>query len=77
MKIKGFPSIKCPVCGSWLCNARDITVKKGTAAQPIDNQEALLSESLNAEYIIKCSKCKSFVALIKEKTEQSVEKSTA
>lgn len=77
VKLKGFPTIKCPVCSSWLCNAGGISVKKETAAYPIEEQETLKSENINAEFIIKCPKCKSFIALEKVKSEKIDKLSTA
>lgn len=71
MKFRNFPTVKCPHCDAWICNAVNIQ----TAV--IESKDVITPKNLDADIVIRCPKCKEYIALKQKKTEQPIRKSTA
>lgn len=72
MKFRNFPTVKCPHCHTWICN---VSVKIET--EIIEDKEVITPKTLDADIVLRCPKCKEYIALKQPKTEQSISKSTA
>lgn len=73
MTFKDFPTIKCPHCKAWICNVAYTNAK----IELISNENVITPQTLDADIIIRCTKCRKYIAIKPQKTEQSVVKSTA
>lgn len=73
MKFRNFPTVKCPHCKTWLCNATYSDMK----TEIIVNNEVITPKDVDADIVIRCPKCKEYIALKNKTTEQSIKKSTA
>lgn len=72
MRFRNFPTVKCPHCNAWICNAINIKT------EVIENKEDVVTpKDLDADIVIRCPKCKEYIALKQKKTEQPIKKSTA
>ncbi len=73
MRFRNFPTVKCPHCKTWLCNSANGNLK----TEIITDSEVITPKEVDAEIIIRCHKCKAYIAIKNKKTEQSMKKSTA
>ncbi len=71
MKFRNFPTVKCPHCDAWICNAVNIQT------EVIESKDVITPKNLDADIVIRCPKCKEYIALKQKKTEQPIRKSTA
>lgn len=72
MRFRDFPTVKCPHCNTWICN---VSVKIET--EIIEEKELVTPKTVDADIVFRCPKCKEYIALKQQKTEQSIKKSTA
>lgn len=73
MKFRNFPTVKCPHCNTWICNTTDRNIQTTI----IEEKEVITPNNLDADIVIRCPKCKEYIALKQKKTEQPIRKSTA
>lgn len=73
MRFRNFPTVKCPHCNAWICNVVSVNIH----TEIIEEQEEITPNNLDADIVIRCPKCKEYIALKQLKTEQSMKKSTA
>lgn len=73
MHFRNFPTVKCPHCKTWLCNAANNDLR----TEIIDDNEVITPKDIDADIVIRCPKCKEYIALKNKTTEQSIKKSTA
>lgn len=73
MRFRNFPTVKCPHCKAWICNVTNSETKIET----IEDKEVITPKNLDADIIIRCPKCKGYIALKQPKTKQPIKKSTA
>jgi len=71
VKFRNFPTVKCPHCDAWICNAVNIQT------EVIESKDVITPKNLDADIVIRCPKCKEYIALKQKKTEQPIRKSTA
>ena len=73
MRFRNFPTVKCPHCNAWICNVTNANTK----IEVIEDQEVITPKNVDADIVIRCPKCKEYISLKQQKTEQSMKKSTA
>lgn len=62
MRFRNFPTVKCPHCKTWICNTSQHII-----TQIIEKQDTITPKDLDADIIIRCPKCKDYIALKQEK----------